>query len=292
MATTFYLHAAASSNQSAKLPTTEQSTLTAYANFQAQSNNKSMNTTKGSSQAALTNTTFDTNSPANYFIGKWVSDLCINQSSISAQTWTWAFACKTNGDSGDLFPVDQNSTINVYVCLYVWRPSTGAVVGKILDGITGDNQYAPASNSSTNEFSEHDTFLGSAVSGIQANDVLVFEAWAGDVYTDGSATAWNFYYDGTDTASLASTGGNPSSAASYISSTQTIALTAYAGGVLHQPSIPTESVLFGTPPESIKRKPVGRKLTTEAVGLATDPVTKKVTKKVTERLKSPIVIQA
>ena len=219
--TQFFLHAATSGNTSQTLPSATKSTLTAYGNLQAQSINSSLNTTKGSSQTSIS-TTFGINSTnENYFIGKWVSDLCINQSSIASGSWSYGFASSCSSPGNDYFPVDTATATKTYVCVYVYRPSTSTVVGKILDGYTGTGYQTGF----TGEIQDVGTFTGVTVSGIIANDVLVFEAWASQTSGTSSTDVMYYYFDGT---SVPSTSGNSASTcAAFITSPSAIAMTAY-----------------------------------------------------------------
>lgn len=221
LTTKFYLHnASRAAPPSGSLPTTEQSTLSANQNLDSQSNNHSMNTTVGTSQASFS-VTVSSSSTLNYFIGKWVSDLPINQTSIAANTWTWDFAVKQSdtGTNAD-FPTDNATFTKTYVNLYVWRPTTTAIVGKVLDGLTGTTYHFAGSSEGT----EAGTFTGSAVSGITAGtDVLVFEAWANASNGSISSDILSFYFDGT-TDPTATSGTAISSAASFISTPENISL--------------------------------------------------------------------
>lgn len=86
---------------------------------------------------------------------------------ISANTWTIAF--KMN---------ESNAAANAFLCpvVYVWRPSSGTVVGTIRDSATTVGLEA-------NNAVQTVTFSGSAVT-CATGDVLVTEAWC--IATQGS----------------------------------------------------------------------------------------------------------
>src|SRR5690349_17705613 len=133
MATRFYLHNALSTN-SGTLPSTEQSTKTAVFNFEAQTTNRSMSTTIGTSQASLTFVNTVTRAANNTcYVTKFIST-AINQTGIAANTWTYNFAIKTtNTTTTDDYPTNDTAPKFIPICCYVWRPSTVAKVGNIFD---------------------------------------------------------------------------------------------------------------------------------------------------------------
>jgi hypothetical protein len=223
LATKFYLHLAARPTFLpflGALPTTEQSTLTSFEDFDSQANNHSMNTTIGTSEASFVPTFVGTGTNHDRFIGKWVTDLTINQTSIAANTWTYDFAAASTSNWD--YPVDASTDTKTYVCIYVWRPSTSAVVGTIADKFTGTTyNFVPAT-----EQTQVGTFAGAAVSGILPNDVLVFEAWWGLGATNTNNAGpftFSYFFDGT-TEPTAVTGTAVTNAASFISTPETIAL--------------------------------------------------------------------
>ncbi len=107
---------------------------------------------------------------------------------IGAQTWRLNVADAESSTSANFW-------VNL-VNLYVWRPSTGAKVGTIIDGSNGASQGGLEPTAAAAEQTTTFTFSGSAVT-CQAGDVLVLEVWA--VATQGAAMAYTltFYYDGT-----------------------------------------------------------------------------------------------
>jgi hypothetical protein len=200
------------------LPSTEQSALTAT--FQADSfaTNRTLSTTKGSSQASLTVTTTAIN-PIDYFT-KMVSEKYLNQTSIRAGPWQITIAAAEDQSSTN-FPVSVSGP--TYINLYVWKTSAGTKTGTILDGVSLNNFVEPSLTNT--ETSEETGFAGAAVSGITVgDDVLVLEIWAQPTTTTASARAGTFYYDGT--VETLGSGTTVSDHAAFIYTSQAIAFTA------------------------------------------------------------------
>lgn len=188
MATKLYLRN--STNATSGLPTTEQSTnKTPSYNLVAQNINNNMLTTKGTAQVERFGSFPDDTTCI--YLGRWVSPP-ITVTSISANTWTLNFAAwKENTDSE--FPVEGTNQPLGVNC-YVWRPGTGKV-GTILDGNTASVYDSPSAADS--ERVMHGTFSGSAVSGIQTNDVLIIELFTVRVITPNTNDDCAIYFDGT-----------------------------------------------------------------------------------------------
>jgi hypothetical protein len=155
------------------LPSTGQSTLASGNDFEAnQFPNRLMSPAIGTAQASLVNASTATMSSTNYYVGRWATLPLLGIATISANTWTLNFAAAQSNVSAN-FPVGgANRSINVNA--YVWRPRTQTKVGTILDGTTAAVYDEPAASTET---SMHGTFSGSAVSGVQDGDVVVFEMW-------------------------------------------------------------------------------------------------------------------
>lgn len=214
----------ATSAVSGTLPSTEQSTKTAAANYEAQTTNRSMNTTIGTAQQSLTFVNTSTRTNATLYCTKFVS-ANLNQTSIAANTWTYNFAAQTSQvTSITHYPVPSGSD-SVPMCCYVWRPSTGAKVSNIFDGDSSSTYWDVGNKGQTDERSQHGTFAGSAVT-CQVNDVIVVEAW---IYLGASATTsatLSFYYDGTTVTS--NSGTIVSNQASYLETPETLSFTTAA----------------------------------------------------------------
>ena len=226
MATRLYLHDAASAI-SGTLPSTEQSSRTAAVSIDAQTINRSMNTTIGTAQVVKSATSANATDRI-YYITKFVSDN-LNQTSIAANTWTYNFAFKIANVSNQICPVFStggNEFNHLPITVYVWRPSTGAKVSNILDANSGVNTFHDCSWTSVNELVERGTFAGSAVT-CQVNDVIIMEAWCYSSDSTARANAINYYYDGTtvNTTNQATV----SNHASYLETPENIAFGAGGG---------------------------------------------------------------
>lgn len=203
MATRLYFHNTTDSTTG--LPSGEQSTRTAVATMD--NTNKVMNTTIGTSQTSHSiGVTIRTSNTGAIVCGRWVSP-ALNQSSISANTWTYSFAARET-DVGANYPVNgSNQAINVNC--YVWRPSSSTKIGTIRDGTTAATVDEGAANT---ERASTATITGTAVSSMVSGDVIIFEAWA--IQTDGAVNGTNnYYFDGT---TVTTTDGTVSSHASFI----------------------------------------------------------------------------
>jgi hypothetical protein len=175
------------------LPSAEQSALTSILNVDAQTVNRSLNTTKGASQTSLTLTSNATASLQDYYFTKFVSWQYLNQTSIGAGNWGYAFAANESNAAAN-FPC-AGATQAVYVNCYVWKTSNGTKTGTILDGNTALTFAEPTAISTIT--SEQGTFVGSAVSGITpGDDVLVLEVWFRITQGGAASRTDIFYYDG------------------------------------------------------------------------------------------------
>jgi hypothetical protein len=231
LATRFYLHNALS-GVSGTLPTGEQSTKTAFFNFDTTTNNRSMDTTIGTAQASLTHTQAAIAGANNTcYVTRFVSTQ-INQSGIAANTWTYNFAAKVSVTSSvDDFPTNDTAPKFIPICCYVWRPSTGVKVGNILDGNSATGVYTDLGNGGTNttsESAEHGTFAGAAVASAAANDVIILEAWVDAWFSTATSTILSYFYDGTTVNTTA--GAVVSNHASFLETPENITLVGGGGG--------------------------------------------------------------
>lgn len=214
MATRLYFHAALST-VSGTLPTTEQSTNTSDKNGDAQSVNRSMNTTIGTSQTSILIASNSTTSAQAYYFTKFVSRP-LNQTGITAQTWTLNYAAEEELSSSQ-FPA-AGSGDETYVNLYVWNPTNGTKRGTIFDG---DSNPDANEGSAGEEISVHTTFSGSAVSSAAVGDVIIYEVWNEITQSSSSSGDLIWYYDGTTVNT--SNGSTVSNHASFLETPQTIA---------------------------------------------------------------------
>lgn len=203
------------------MPANEQSaSLTADDNFEAnQSTNRTMDTTIGTSQTSLANASLAVNTLKNYYVARFVSPF-LGQSSISANTWTWSFATQQSNASAR-FPA-FGTTSPGSISLYVWRTSTQAKVGSIIDGATANITLSTV----TTERAYTTTFSGSSLSSLNTNDdVLVCEVWFRPTQALTTSYTQTFYFDGATENITTNTAG--SDHATFISTPETI--TFYTG---------------------------------------------------------------
>ncbi|MDR4491373.1 MAG: hypothetical protein R2685_10810 [Candidatus Nitrosocosmicus sp.] len=198
--TYFYFHNTLSS-VSGTLPSSEQavSISSISASADAQTVNRTMNTTIGASQTSKQVTLTSSTSLLNYYFTRFVSEPLAAQT-ITAQTWTYNFATAESALAANA-PVSGTNKAIMVTC-YVWRPSTGTKVGDIANGtgISSTTYSEPASANS--ESSQHGTFSGSSVT-VQEGDVLclemIFDVQMGST---GNGRTFTIYYDGaTETES-------------------------------------------------------------------------------------------
>ena len=194
--TRFYLHNAATT-VSGTLPSAEQSTARSP-NFSlgAQTVNKTMSTTIGTSQASISGTpTNAINTQYNLYVSRWIS-APIDQTSVGTALWTLNFAGATANIAKTTSPTILGfSQGAIPITCYVWRPSTGARIGYIKDADSNtDFALYPGINT---EKSEHGSFAGSAVS-CQPGDVIVLELFTYyKVASGGNNNLQTIYFDGT-----------------------------------------------------------------------------------------------
>lgn len=217
--TRLYFHTAAPpSPPSGSYPTTSNATWAPPdgKSIEAQSVHRSMDSTIGTGQVEISTTTIGSTAFVEYYVTKFISPLLTGVSSISSNTWTTNFAAKESSLTANFPAPAGGDTTNV--CVYVWRPSTQAVVGYMRDDYTTNNITEGAS--ANTEYSHNVTWAGSAVSGVQNNDVIIYEQWF--EFQQGSTSTFTiyYYYDGT----TATTSGNQvvSNHASFVETPQTL----------------------------------------------------------------------
>lgn len=246
MATRLYFHQTVSA-VTGTLPATEQSTKTSHGNFEAQTNNRTMNTTIGTAQVTKTFPLAENVASGGewFFVTKFVSEP-LSQSGLAANTWTYNFACSNSNNSPtDDYPTYPTPSTDVPMCCYVWRPSTGAKVGNIRDGdAQGYYDVGFDANNVTVEVSEHGTFSGSAVAGATTGDVIVFEAWVNTSTSSTVATTMSYMFDGT-TATLAD-GTTVSNHASFLETPENLVFVSSAPITMTQAAAKTYSNKFIT----------------------------------------------
>lgn len=125
----------------------------------------------------------------------------LRSQTVSANTWTVRFV-------GD----ESNGAANAFLALsvYVYRPSTNAVVGFIRDSAT-------TLGVEFNNTAQTVTFSGSAVTA-QSQDILVVEAW--NVATQAMATSYSIFFN------INATGGT------YIETPQDLSFLSFSQGYI------------------------------------------------------------
>jgi hypothetical protein len=191
MATRLYLHNATSAN-TGTLPSTKQSAKTTQASIDAVTVNRSMNITIGTSQLTVSGTPNTGSTIGDAYVTRFLSSPI--SSNLTAQTWTINIAAASNSGAWSwMDSASSGSNGGFRVCAFVWRPSTGAKVANIFDGVTS----AIDNNQVLGSFTEkvfHVTISGSAVT-VTAGDIIGIEFFCGQ-YGFTSATE-TLYMDGT-----------------------------------------------------------------------------------------------
>lgn len=157
---------------------------------------RSLRTTKGSVQTSISKNSDATTAARDNYLCRFTSPALAAQT-IAAATWTIAIALSEGNNNANSFLI---------LSLYVWRPSTQAVVGYIYDSHTSLGVEWGAT-----EDGQVITFSGAAIT-VQAGDVLVLEVWRHAVQGMAAAYAQTVYFDGTTDVTDATT----SDAASYL----------------------------------------------------------------------------
>lgn len=201
----FYLHDAATAD-TGTLPGSSAISATAPTTTSgAVSTDRAMDGVIGSLQTSDTLNTSASTSLQKARRLKWVSSPLAAQT-ISAQNWTFRIAgSETNTNSNMFFAL----------VIAVWRPSTGALVGRIYDGPNLGAQLG--TEPGTSETAEAVmTVSGSAIT-VQAGDILVVEVWT--YFTQSMATQYShtIYYDG-------GTEGSATDQAAYVAPTTAISM--------------------------------------------------------------------
>lgn len=189
MTTTLYFHAALST-VSGTLPSTAVfSAATIGTNMDAYTVNRHMNITIGTSQTSISKSVTGSTDPFNVYITRFISDPLTAQT-ISSNTWTYYDATKSSTASSD-WPGEAGGNGSRYAAIYVWRPSTGAVVGTIINGLSAT---VSAVDVNTTEKSSKLTYTGASVVCL-SGDVLAIEIMGADYEPSAITDYW--YYDGT-----------------------------------------------------------------------------------------------
>lgn len=176
----------------------------------ATSVSRSMNKTIGNSWTNFAVTTIANVATHSYYITKFISD------PLEAQTInsnTWSFMAGHAETSFNLNLVGYTPPM-----LYVWRPSTGALVGKLVDNVavTGFSEPNETGAANINKI----TFPQASNLAVLQGDVLILEIWFR--LTQASATAYQvgFYYDGPTDLSSSNANDDATDIASFLETPQ------------------------------------------------------------------------
>ena len=218
MATKWYFRAAANS-LSGTFPTDEQNPVSYMVkDFSATGATtlRTLSATKGSSQTSLAATSTATTAGQSGFYGFWCSP------ALDAQTITGL----DQGQVIDIVVANAESNLamnfgNWLPYVYVWRPSTGAKVGELLNVQFGGG-LEPSSASSEQVATCQWTGVGGSNLTIQAGDVIIVEMWARLFQAMNTSYTGTLYYDGT--TENATENAVVSNHAGYIQFSQTLAL--------------------------------------------------------------------
>jgi len=191
MTTKLYLHAA-SHALTGTFPTGEQSAATPGWSATGAATLRKMDTTIGTAQTSLSGTSLANTSLQLPFMGFFVSPPLNGNQSVTAVFRLNVALTQSN--------TQMNLGQYLTTCLYVWRPSTGAVVGKLLDGPADSiplNGVAPPSAASSEkvDWGSYST-PGTMIMALDG-DVLICEVWPALLQGTAAAYTANFYFDGT-----------------------------------------------------------------------------------------------
>jgi hypothetical protein len=198
----FYLHNALTTD-TGTLPSSTISASTPTVDL-AGTTNRSMDGTIGSSQSTASGSTQATTNAQSMLFGRFCS-APIKAQTIASQTIT--FDCGFSESN-------VNSNFQLQISLAVWRPGTGAVVGRITD-LSGASAECGTGQSDTGI--QTATSTSTSVTS-QDGDILVCEIWR-QSFAQNMATSYTntIYYDGT-------TEQNTSSEAAYVNFTNDVAM--------------------------------------------------------------------
>lgn len=189
MATRLYFRNATHS-LSGTLPSTEQSTATANWTATGATTLKTLSTTQGSSQTSHSGTSQATTATQSGLLGYFVSAPLAGNQTVGGGSMILN-AAENEGNLASNFWVNA-------LHVYVWRPSTGTLVGTVRDaGATSLGGLEPTSASSIQV--THITGITSSAVSAQTGDVVVVEVWSRFTQTMGSGYTSVFYFDGATT---------------------------------------------------------------------------------------------
>lgn len=157
-----------------------------------------MNTTKGTSQTSRSGTSLPQSTAQFGLLGMWTSPALAAYSTTASLTSIINFAAAENNAFMDFCE-------DVRLDLYVWRPSTGSIVGSAATSAsTWSGDAEPnAINTEKCEHATRSAFPSSIA--IQDGDVLIVEVWSRHLQSNSNAHIGTVYYDGTVETTLTNT---------------------------------------------------------------------------------------
>lgn len=192
MATKLYFHAAASSVGGTLPGAGTQSSFTPNFSDPNASVNRDMSTTPGSAQTSAGVTASYGAVSTLVFLARFISPP-LN----GAQATSGTNEIVTISAAADETSLNANRTFTA-AAIYVWRPSTGARIGFLID-----NAVAAGTEPGTTETALTKTHACNNVAASNG-DVVVVEAWSSGTPSMAASYTENWYYDGTTEASITS----------------------------------------------------------------------------------------
>lgn len=187
MPTRLYFHNA-TSTLAGTFPTTEQSTATANVTATGAITMRVMDTNIGTSQTSINITTSASTNVRSNFLRTFCSPPLSGSQVVG-------------GGNIILNTADQESSLNANfwvnaLNIYVWRPSTGALVGTIRDA--GGTSLGGSEPTAANSLQvTHITGITSSSVTAQDGDVVIAEIWTRTTQAQATAYTCIFAYDGT-----------------------------------------------------------------------------------------------
>lgn len=189
MPTRLYFHNA-TSGLSGTFPAGEQSAATANVTATGAATMRVMNLNIGTGQTSVNITTSASTNVRNNFLRTFVSPPLVGNQVVG-------------GGSMILNAADQESSTNANFWInslnvYVWRPSSGTLVGTIRDAI-GSGTSLGGSEPSTSNSMQVTHITGITTSAVNAlnGDVVICEIWTRTTQSQATAYTCIFQYDGT-----------------------------------------------------------------------------------------------
>lgn len=191
MTTKLYFHDA-SNAAAGTYPAGEQSSATPSWSATGASTLRTMNTTIGTAQTSLSGTSLANTGLQLPFMGHFTSPPLNGDQNVTGSLRLNVALTQSN--------TQMNLGQYLSTCLYVWRPSTGALVGKLYEG--PGNQIAVSGAAAPSAANTEKVDWGS-VSGAGTmiaaldGDVLICEVWPAFIQGTAAAYTATFFFDGT-----------------------------------------------------------------------------------------------